>query len=337
MRILVTGGAGYIGSHTVRELINAGHSVTILDNLSKGHEGAIDPRATFIAGSISNFDLLTRCLLSHQIEVVIHFAGHSDVGESLHEPYKYYLTNFSFSLVLLHAMIKADVKKIIYSSSAAVYGNPDHTPISEKQIPHPITPYGRSKLMVEDAIRDFSHAYGLGFTILRYYNVAGASPDSALGEDHYPEPHLIPRILHAAKDDGTVDILGTHFNTPDGTCIRDYLHVIDVARAHVLALDHLLAGKGEIYNLGSESGFSVREVLSACETVVNKKINVRGLKQNPGDPDRLILSSQKIRSQLKWMPLFPSIQTIVKHSWLWHSTHPHGYSGSEHNFQNHIL
>lgn len=337
MRILVTGGAGYIGSHTVRELINSGHSVTVLDNLSKGHEQAIDPRATFIVGSISNLDLLTRCLASHQIEVVMHFAGHSDVGESFHEPYKYYLSNFSFSLVLLHAMIKAGIKKIIYSSSAAVYGNPDHIPIAENQIPYPITPYGRSKLMVEEAIKDFSQAYGLGFIILRYFNVAGASPDTSLGEDHYPETHLIPRILHAAKDDGTVDILGTNFHTPDGTCIRDYLHVVDVARAHVLAIDHLVAGKGETFNLGSESGFSVREVISACETVVKKKINVRELKQSSGDPDRLILSSQKIRSQLKWMPLFPSIQTIVKHSWQWHSSHPHGYSGPDNNFQNQSL
>ena len=334
MRILVTGGAGFIGSHTVRELINAGHSVTVLDNLSKGHEEAVDPRATLIVGSISNLDLLTRCLNSHQIEAVMHFAGHADVGESIHEPYKYYLTNASFTLILLHAMVKAGVKKIIYSSSGAIYGNPDKNLIAEDEYPRPITPYGRSKLMAEQTIQDFSSAYGLGHIILRYFNVAGASPDVTIGEDHHPETHLIPRLLHAAQDEGTVDILISNFSTPDGTAVRDYLHVVDVARAHLLALEKVQPERGETYNLGSEAGFSVREVISACESVVRKKINTRELKRTPHEPARLVLDSKKIRSQLKWLPLYPSIQTIAQHSWLWHSTHPHGYPVPDVHHQN---
>lgn len=329
MRILVTGGAGYIGSHTVRELINSGHSVTVLDNLSKGHQEAVDPRAAFIVGNIGNQDLLVRFLDSHQIEAVIHFAGHTDVRESVHEPYKYYHTNFSHTLTLLYAMMKTRVRKLIYSSSAAIYGNPDLNPISEKELPEPITPYGWSKLMAERVIEDFGKAYGLDFMILRYFNVAGASLDCSMGEDHRPEFHLIPRILHAIKEDGVVEIFGTNYNTPDGTCIRDYVHVLDVARAHLLALENLRPGTKEIFNLGSERGFSVREVIAACEMATGKKIETIELKRRTGDPTVLVADSKKIRQQLKWMPLYPSLETIVQHSWHWHSTHPHGHSGPD--------
>lgn len=328
MRVLVTGGAGYIGSHAVRELINSGHSVTVLDDLSKGHEDAIDPRAVFIHGSTENLELMVQRLHAYQIEAVMHFAANIEVGESVLDPYKYYQNNFSNSLNLLHSMNRAGVKKLIFSSTAAVYGNPERTPIEENQKRNPINPYGRSKMMTEMAIEDFCKAYGMGFTILRYFNVAGASPDASIGEDHRPESHLIPRILHAARDEGEVSIFGTDYDSPDGTCIRDYVHVVDLVRAHVLAMEHMKSGSGKIYNIGSEQGFSVREVISACERVVGKKLKTIESARRQGDPTVLVASSAKAKLELGWEPLYPYIQTIVQHAQHWHSTHPHGYSGA---------
>jgi len=327
MRVLVTGGAGYIGSHAVRELINSGHSVTVLDTLGKGHEEAVDPRATLIVGTTGNLDLLVQRLHAHQIEAVMHFAADIEVGESVTDPYKYYQNNFSNALTLLHAMMKVGIKRFVFSSTAAVYGNPERTPIEEDQRRHPINPYGRSKMMTEMAIEDFCHAHGLGYTILRYFNVAGASPDATIGEDHKPESHLIPRILHAARDEGEVKIFGTDYDTADGTCIRDYVHVVDLARAHVLALEKMEEGKGRVFNIGSEKGFSVREVIAACEKVVGKKLKVAEEARRPGDPAVLVASSRRIRSELGWEPLYPNIQTIVQHAWHWHSTRPNGYEG----------
>lgn len=326
--MLVTGGAGYIGSHAVRELINSGHQVTVLDNLSKGHEESIDPRATFINGSTGNIELLMQRLHAHQIDAVMHFAADIEVGESVTDPYKYYHNNFSNALTLLHAMMKNGIKKFVFSSTAAVYGNPEKTPIEEDQKRHPINPYGRSKMMTEMAIEDLCHAHGLGYTILRYFNVAGASPDATIGEDHEPESHLIPRILHAARDEGEVKIFGTDYQTKDGTCIRDYVHVVDLARAHVLALEKMEEGKGRIYNVGSEQGFTVKEVIAACEDVVGKKLKVVEEGRRAGDPDILVASSVRIRKELNWEPLYPKIHTIVQHAWHWHSTHPHGYKGN---------
>ena len=327
MRVMVTGGAGYIGSHAVRELINSGHQVTVLDDLSKGHEDAVDPRATLINGSTANLELLIQRLHAHQIEAVMHFAANIEVGESVTDPFKYYKNNFSNSLNLLHAMVKIGIRKFVFSSTAAVYGNPEKTPIEETQGRKPINPYGRSKMMTEMAIEDFCHAHGLGFSILRYFNVAGASPDATIGEDHSPESHLIPRILMAARDEGEVKIFGTDYETEDGTCIRDYVHVVDLARAHVLALQNLKEGAGEVYNVGSETGFSVREMIAACEKVVGKKIKVIETDRRAGDPAVLVASSEKIRAQLKWEPLYPEIHTIVQHAWHWHSTHPQGFTG----------
>jgi UDP-glucose 4-epimerase len=315
MRVLVTGGAGYIGSHAVRELINSGHSVTVIDNLSNGHEDAVDPRATLIAGSIANHELLLQRLHAHQIEAVMHFAADIEVKESVHDPIKYYHNNFSNSLNLLHAILKLGIKKFVFSSTAAVYGNPERTPIEEEQKRHPINPYGRSKMMTEMAIEDLCVAHGLGYTILRYFNVAGASPDATIGEDHRPESHLIPRILLADQNDGEVKIFGTDYDTHDGTCSRDYVHVVDLARAHVLALEKMEEGKGAIYNVGREKGFSVREVIAACENVVGKKLRVIEEARRPGDPAVLVASSQKIRRELQWEPTYPNIQTIVGHAW----------------------
>jgi UDP-glucose 4-epimerase len=327
MRVLVTGGAGYIGSHAVRELINGDHSVIVLDDLSKGHDEAVDPRATLIRGSTADGDLLRQRLHAHQIEAVVHFAADIEVGESVADPAKYYRNNFANALTLLDAMVTTEVRRFVFSSTAAVYGNPERTPIEESQRRNPITPYGRSKLMTELAVEDFCHAYGLTATILRYFNVAGASPDATIGEDHAPESHLIPRILQAARNDGEAKIFGTDYDTPDGTCVRDYVHVVDLAHAHVLALEKQRPGTCEVYNIGSEAGFSVREVIAACEKVVGKKLRVIEGARRPGDPAVLVASSRKIRAELDWRPRYPEIQTIVQHAWHWHSTHPFGYRG----------
>lgn len=329
MRVLVTGGAGYIGSYAVRELINGGHFVVIIDNLSHGHREALDPRALFIEGCISNFELLMQILKLHQIEAVMHFAADIKVGESVIDPHKYYENNFSHSLTLLKAMIEAKVKKIVFSSTAAVYGNPSKNPISEDEHRNPINPYGKSKMMMEMAIEDFSQAHELGYTILRYFNVAGASPDGCIGEDHKPESHLIPRILEAARLGKTVKIFGTDYPTPDGTCIRDYVHVVDLARAHVLVLETMQPGQGRVYNIGNEKGYSVKEVILSCQMVAQRDILVSEELRRPGDPAILVASSQKIRDELKWQPLYPAMESIVNHAWHWHITHPHGYSSNE--------
>lgn len=332
MRVLVTGGAGYIGSHAVRELCLQGHEVTVVDNLSNGHIEAIDPKARFLKGSTSNYDLLMQVFEDREIEAVMHFAANIEVAESVVDPERYYQNNFANSLQLLRALKNADVGRLVFSSTAAVYGNPEKTPIEESQRRHPINPYGRSKMMTEMAIEDFSNAYGLGYAILRYFNVAGASPDGKLGEDHHPESHLIPRILAAAMDPiKEVKIYGNNYPTFDGTCIRDYVHVVDLARAHVAALYQIKPGVGEIYNLGSEKGFSVREVIAACQKVTGRKLIVQEEDRRPGDPAILIASSKKIRTAVGWIPHYPSIEQIVEDAWRWHSLHPHGYK----NMQNH--
>lgn len=326
MRVLVTGGAGYIGSHTVRELITAGHHVIVFDNLSNGHLEAVDLRAEFIYGSTGNYEQVKTILISDKIEAVIHFAAHIEVAESVSDPYKYYVNNFSNALSLLNAMKDCGVQKFVFSSTAAVYGNPEKTPITEDQIRNPINPYGRSKMMTEMAIEDFCKAYGLSYTILRYFNVAGASPLGEIGEDHHPETHLIPRILAAAlQPDAVVKIYGTNYPTADGTCVRDYVHVDDLAQAHILALSAMKVKSGEIFNVGSENGFSVREVIAACEKVTGNKLFVTEEPRRAGDPAVLVASNKKIKAALGWNPLYTKIETSVQHAWHWHSRHPEGY------------
>lgn len=326
MNVLVTGGAGYIGSHAVKELMEGGHNVVVYDNFSHGHKESLLSEVEIIEGNTSDFDLLNKTLEKNKIHAVMHFAADIEVAESVKNPYKYYHNNFSNSLNLLQAMVKCGVNKIVFSSTAAIYGNPEKTPIEENQLRNPINPYGRSKMMTEMAIEDFCHAHNLGFTILRYFNVAGAHPSSTIGEDHRPESHLIPRILSAVVKSDEVKIYGTDYPTKDGTCIRDYVHVVDLVRAHVMALSILKAGEGHIFNVGSEKGFSVKEVISACENVVGFKLKVKEEARRPGDPAVLVASSRKIREELNWEPQYPDLDTIVSHAWKWHSTHPNGYS-----------
>jgi UDP-glucose 4-epimerase len=332
MKVLVTGGAGYIGSHTVKELLSTGHEVVVLDNLANGHKEAIDQRAKLIVGSTSDSDILLKVMSENKIEAVMHFAANIEVAESVSNPHKYYTNNFSNSLALLQAMKTAEVNKLVFSSTAAVYGNPEKAPIEENQPLAPINPYGRSKMMTEMAIEDFRNAHGIGFAILRYFNVAGADPKGEIGEDHKPESHLIPRILAGASNpEVEVRIFGTDYPTHDGTCVRDYVHVVDLAHAHVLALKAIREGEGDIYNLGSESGFSVREVINACEEVTGKKLKIVEEARRAGDPATLIASSQKIKNKLQWVPKYPSIETIVQHAWNWHQGHPEGFESLQIN------
>lgn len=327
MRILITGGAGYIGSHVVKEMLQHGYQVYVLDNLSAGHRKAVDPRADLIVGATYDYELLKKIFQAYHIDAVMHFAAHIEVAESMVDPAKYYQNNFSNSVSLMKAMRDSDVFKFVFSSTAAVYGNPQKIPIEENSPLQPINPYGRSKMMTEIAIEDFAKAYGIGYTILRYFNVAGAHPDGSIGEDHRPESHLIPRILAAGLDPKyQIKVYGNDYPTFDGTCIRDYIHVMDLAHAHYLALEATVPGHGHVYNVGSEKGFSVLEVVAACERVLGRPLSVKIEVRRPGDPPVLVASSEKIRRALDWEPEFPDIETIVRHAWRWHSSHPRGYA-----------
>ncbi len=326
MNILVTGAAGYIGSHATRELIAEGHQVIAYDNLSHGHRAAIDAKAVFIHGDTANSMLLKETFAQYKTEAVMHFAADIEVGESVVNPSKYYRNNFCNALNLLDAMNDSGVKKIVFSSTAAVYGNPVKTPIEEGDLRAPINPYGRSKMMTEMAIEDHSRAHGLGYAVLRYFNVVGASPDATIGEDHRPESHLLPRLLMATRA-GTAEakVFGSDYPTPDGTCVRDYVHVVDLARAHALAIKSIVAGKGDVYNLGSEDGFSVLEVIRAVEKVTGTPMKVLSEERRAGDPAILVASSKKIRETLGWERRYPDLTSAVEHAWAWHRSHPDGY------------
>jgi UDP-glucose 4-epimerase len=324
MKLLVTGGAGYIGSIVAAQLIAAGHDVTVLDNLERGHREAVPSGAELVVADLLDRDALGR-LIDPGFDGVLHFAALALVGESVAHPERYYRTNVGGTLNLLEAMHVAGVDRLVFSSTCAVYGQPDEVPISESAPPRPANAYGASKLAVDGMIGDFCLAHGLGAVSLRYFNVAGASGER--GEDHEPETHLIPNILRAAVGiNECVEVYGTDYPTPDGTAIRDYIHIEDLSAAHVLALEGARAGEHRIFNLGNGNGFSVREVIAAAAEVTGREIPTREAPRRPGDPPMLVAASQKIRSELGWEPRKPALQQMVGDAWAFAQSHPHGYS-----------
>jgi UDP-glucose 4-epimerase len=324
MRVLVTGGAGYIGSVVSEQLVNDGHEVVIYDNLSKGHRGAVVEGARFVQGDLLEADQLRQTLNDNRIEAVIHMAASSLVGESVQEPSKYYHNNVVAGLVLLDAMRECGIKRIVFSSTAATYGEPEEQPIRETTPTNPTNTYGETKLAFEKAMHWYERAHGLRYASLRYFNAAGAT--ERCGEDHDPETHLIPITLQAAAGKRAhVEIYGDDYPTQDGSCIRDYIHVVDLARAHILALD-VLSEHSVIYNLGcGGDGYSVREVIDTARRVTGKEISVRMGPRRPGDPAVLIASSDKIKSELGWQPQFQDLGLIVESAWKWMQDHPDGY------------
>jgi len=321
MKIFVTGGAGYIGSICVEQVLNLGHEVTVFDNLTEGHRKALDPRATFIQGDLQQRSEIADALLQVRPEAVMHFAANALVGESMENPSKYFRNNVYGGLNLLDSMLAAGCGRFVFSSTCATFGPPERMPIDETLPQRPINPYGESKLLFEKILRWYDEIHGLKFVALRYFNAAGAT--EKYGEDHRCETHLIPNVLKVALGQReSCDIYGTDYETPDGTCIRDYIHIVDLAQAHILALG---VGKSAFYNLGTGGGTSVREVIAACERVSGKKIAVVEKPRRPGDPPRLIASSEKIQRELGWTPKYQSIEKIVESAWAWHVRNPHGY------------
>jgi UDP-glucose 4-epimerase len=325
MKILVTGGAGYIGSVVSEELIKGGHQVVVYDSLYKGHRSAIVSGARFVNADLADHSSLRETLWSHGIEAVIHMAADSLVGESCEEPAKYYRNNLLNGLALLDAMRETQVSRIVFSSTAAVYGQPEKQPIDESAPTNPTNPYGESKLGFEHALRWYGEAYGLRYASLRYFNAAGASEQC--GEDHDPETHLIPNVLQAAAGRREfVEVYGNDYPTKDGTCVRDYIHVIDLARAHVLALNMLDEGS-RIYNLGcGGDGYTVNEVIETAREVTGKEIPGRVGPRRAGDPAVLVASSEKIKRELGWKPEFQNLRVIVESAWRWILAHPNGYN-----------
>lgn len=320
--VLVTGGAGYIGSHAVLGLQQRGYRVVILDNLVYGHRDLVESvlKVDLIVGDTGDRPLLDKIFQDYKIDAVMHFAAYTYVGESVTEPSKYYRNNLIGTFVLLEAMVAAGINKFVFSSTCATYGEPEIIPIPEIHPQNPINPYGMSKLMVEKILFDFDRAYGLKSVLFRYFNAAGADPTGNLGEDHHPETHLIPLVLMAAlgKRD-SISIFGTDYATPDGTCVRDYIHVTDLADAHVLGLEYLLKGGAtEVFNLGNGNGFSVQEVIEAAREITGKEIQAIATDRRAGDPPALVGSSEKARNILGWQPQYADLKTILTHAWHWH-------------------
>jgi UDP-glucose-4-epimerase GalE len=325
MKILVTGGAGYIGSHTVRLLSARGHDVWVYDNLSTGHRAAV-PAGRLIIGDLGEDARLDHALVTHRIEAVVHFAASALVGESVRYPERYYRNNVVGSLNLLEMMRRNGVGKIVFSSTCATYGLPGRVPIDEEEAQRPINPYGNTKLAIEKALLDHAAPHGWGIAMLRYFNAAGASADGNLGEDHDPETHLIPLVIQAALGlRPAVEVLGSDYDTPDGTCIRDYIHVEDLAQAHILALEKLDPARPIVCNLGTGTGHSVREVIREVEAASGKKVPVVEAGRRPGDPPRLVAAARRAYELLGWQPRYPDLQSIVQTAWNWHHRHPRGY------------
>ena len=322
MTILVTGGAGYIGSHAVLTLQNAGYKVIVLDNLVYGHQDLVETvlQAELIIGDTCDRALLQQIFSQYKIDAVMHFAAYAYVGESVTKPAKYYHNNVVGTLTLLEAMLEAGVNNLVFSSTCATYGVPDSVPIKEEQPQNPINPYGATKLMVERMLQDFDRAYDFRSVCLRYFNAAGADPEARLGEDHDPETHLIPLVLQTALGHReSISIFGTDYDTPDGSCVRDYIHILDIAQAHILALEYLLQdGKTDVFNLGNGNGFSVKQVIETARKVTRKEIKVQTSDRRPGDPPILVGSGAKARNILGWQPKYPNLEDIIAHAWQWH-------------------
>ncbi len=327
MRILVLGGAGYIGSHTALELIRAGEEVVVADNLATGHKEAVPEKAVFVQGDIHDRGFLDKLFSSQKIDAVIHFAAYSLVGESVSNPLKYYNNNLCGTETLLEAMVDHKIDKIVFSSTAATYGEPENIPILETDRTCPTNPYGETKLAMEKMFKWTSEAYGMNYVSLRYFNACGADETGEIGEDHSPETHLIPLILQVpnGKRD-KISIFGTDYDTPDGTCIRDYIHVTDLAAAHILAVKYLAdGGENNVFNLGNGVGYSVREVIETARKVTGHPIPAEETARRAGDPARLVASSEKAKSVLGWKPSHASLEEIIASAWNWHKNHPEGY------------
>jgi UDP-glucose 4-epimerase len=328
MNVLVVGGAGYIGSHAVKMLGQAGHEVWVYDNLSRGHRQSV-PTGRLIEGEVADQRRLVDVLKEKKIDAVMHFAAFALVNESVLDPSLYYRNNVIAALELLDAMRAADVKRIVFSSTTATYGEPANIPIPETTPQHPINPYGFTKLVIEQALADYAAAYGFGYAALRYFNAAGADPDGGIGEDHDPESHLIPIVLQVALGQRErITIYGDDYPTADGTCIRDYIHVCDLADAHLRALARLEPGKGICLNLGTGRGTSVREIIQSCRKVTGHAIPEIIGQRRAGDPPELIADARRAREELGWIPKYTDVDEIVKTAWNWHKSHPHGYAGS---------
>ncbi|MBA4149695.1 MAG: UDP-glucose 4-epimerase GalE [Verrucomicrobia bacterium] len=322
MNLFVTGGAGYIGSIFVEESINAGHQVTVFDNLIEGHASAVDSRATFIEGNLGDRDRTIQAIKNVKPEAIIHFAAHALVGESMTNPSKYFRNNVGSGINLLDGALEAGVKKFVFSSTCATYGPPDRVPMTEDLPQRPINPYGESKLMFEKILQWYQQLHGLEFVAFRYFNAAGAS--EKFGEHHRIETHLIPNVLKVPLGQSPhCEIYGTDYPTPDGTAIRDYIHVIDLAQAHLLALQ---PGKQGFYNLGNGDGYSVRDVIKTCEKLSGKSIPAIEKPRRAGDPPKLVAAADKAKNELGWKPRYPKLEDIVATAWAWHQKHPNGYA-----------
>jgi UDP-glucose-4-epimerase GalE len=325
MRILVTGGAGYIGSHAVRLFLARGHDVWVYDSLVFGHRGAV-PADRLVVADLSETARLDQVLLEKRIDAVVHFAAFTFVGESVTNPAKYYQNNLVNTLNLMEAMRRLHIGRFIFSSTCATYGVPEHVPMTEETPQRPINPYGTTKLAVEHALADYATAYQWGYAALRYFNASGASPDGTIGEDHTPETHLIPLVIQAAVGQRPhIEVFGDDYPTPDGTCVRDYIHVDDLAEAHLLALEKLQPGSQLRYNVGTGSGYSVREVIRTVEEVVGKPVPVKIGPRRAGDPPSLVAAAAKIQNELGWKPRYTDLRGIVETAWNWHRGHPKGY------------
>ena len=328
MRLLVLGGAGYIGSHTAVELLDRGHEVVIADNLITGYKQAVPKEAVFYQGDIRDYNFLNNLFKKEKIDAVIHFAAFSLVGESVTNPLKYYENNLYGTKVLLQAMIDNNVDKIVFSSTAATYGEPENIPILESDRTCPTNPYGETKLAMEKMMKWSANAYQLRYVSLRYFNACGAHKSGKLGEAHNPESHLIPLVLQVPNGKReSVSIYGTDYDTPDGTCIRDSIHVTDLAEAHILAVEYLMkGGESNVFNLGNGVGYSVREVIETARKVTGHPIPAVEIPRRAGDPARLVASGEKAKTVLGWEPKITSLEDIIRSAWVWHSTHPNGYN-----------